>query len=310
MGQSTMAALRDGKQKIGQQNYLRIIKAIREGLSEEDLRNMSIKMGATVNVVFERETRAGQGRPELKRVFDKLLEEWFARHLYKEEVDGVEEISKLLKDPEVDLEMLAKDMKPEHDKLIDKIPREHPKIPPSFQNYITATKATPSDQGEAEVCASHGISKAITECLNDLKLDTDQKEIATTLINKMQPNKERRNPDEFDGLVIDVAVSNPTNREAPVQIVKLKLRVLTQWGEFKEDNNTFKTVPNPEMMRTMKMIVRWLTPQGPHAIYADSFNWTTYCYDCINSWGEKESRPRIHMTGVYCIDYLSIAQSN
>merc|ERR1711936_268363 len=287
MGQSMMATLQKGRQKIGLQNNSRIIQAISEGLNEKHLRNMSIKMGPTVNVVFEREIK--KDREDLKGVFDKLLEEWFKKHLCKEGVDGIEEISKLLKDPEVDLEWLALEMKPEQDKLIDKIPKEHPKIPPSFQNYITATKATPSDQGEAEVCASHGISKAITECLHDLKLDTDQKEIATMLINKMQPNKERRNPDEFDGLVIDVAVSNPTNREAPVQIVKLKLRVLTQWGEFKEDNNTFKTVPNPEMMRTMKMIVHWLTPQGPHAIYADSFGWTTDCYACINSWGEKES---------------------
>ena len=84
-----------------------------------------------------------------------------------------------------------------------------------------------------------------------------------------------------------------------------------------DSNFALKTVPNvANLGEKVKMVIRWdiFDPSKGaghqhHAIYAKDYDAETGNYSCVNSWGGQDSRPQIHHSRIYAVDYVSLVQT-
>lgn len=244
---------------------------------------------------------------ELKDLVKSLFDKWWKVKLCLTDVNGKELFFKILEDDD-DLRHLSLKMKPEQGKISDKIPTTHPEIPKYLQHQNeTGSKPFVSNQ-IGGTCASHSIGKAILDYLDDLGIDAVQENIIQALIAEVQPDHSPKNPDEFDKKQIKVRISEKGNADR-TEDVTLEVRVLTQRGKVDPTDNIFKTVPITDPDMKMKMVLRWITPYGHHAIYSEHYEMSTETYSCLNSWGKNEPRkPKLLASMIYAIDYISIAK--
>ena len=98
------------KEKIGVENYRLIIKNIVTGrIKCQNVKDMGLQMHPTVNGVYEANINIRDAK--LKDVMRKMLDKWWEEKLFKEDVDGVDELRKILSDEDVGLQWLAYEMK-------------------------------------------------------------------------------------------------------------------------------------------------------------------------------------------------------
>jgi len=290
------------KETLGEDNYDLLVEAIEYGhITETKLQTIGMKLNKATNSVW----KARRIHENLLETMKMMLDVWWQKELQKNEVNGLEKLVDILNHKDVELYSLAQKMKPDQKLLFNDLPTSHPPIPEWFQDEKrTGSKPTVTKQ-MGQTCASHSIGKAVLKILDDLQYDADEEKIIKSLIEKVQPDEKPRNPDEFTNKDINVEIWKKTAAHKKGK-VQLQLRVLTQMGEV-DTSGDLKTVPIDDIDKQMKMVLRWLTPYGPHAVYAKDYDKDTELYSCLNSWGEVQPKePKLHNSMIYAVDYISI----
>ena len=86
----------------------------------------------------------------------------------------------------------------------------------------------------------------------------------------------------------------------------LKIKIQT----IHETETGYGTLPLSSQLLNqehLKMVLRWKSDEGLHAIYAKSY--TGGEYSCLNSWGGAPGTiTKVHMGEVYAVDYISIVR--
>jgi len=308
------------KEKLGPTNFQLLVDNVENSMiSKQQVKKIGLKMDKTkkVNGVYETKKNS----EEIKDVLLYMLDKWWVVALSKPEVNGLDELQKILNDTDIGLHWLDQQMSSALGKPTISLPTSFPDIPDDIPDLLkeqlrdqTATASKPFVSEQAgPVCASHSVGKAIIDILDDLGFNADQDEIINRLVMEVQNGRFAKNPDEFKGKKINVCITEKDGAKK-VDEVKIELRVLTHWGDVDRDNNTFKTEPVPALESQMKKVLRWdiglaadsRTYTGPHAIYATDYDEKSGNYSCLNSWGDEMKTPKVHNSRIYAVDYISI----
>jgi len=303
--------------RIGKQNLQMIREAIRKSkIQENQVRAIARQMGGSVLGTFNTKTKKNE---ELVDVFNFMLETWYEDVLFETEVDGYELLQEILKDDNIRLKAIAKDLIPVKPRTLNiGLPTSHFKIQGLQHQDKTGALASPSNQGrQGLTCASHAVGKAILEILDYVGWDADQETIIDSLIKKFQSNLQAENPDIFNDEMIKVHVTKKEDK-SNLMDVEVEIHIQRQIGQMIGSHtydNTSPIVANREE-NGLRMVLDWDwfdSNDGqykPHAIYAREYSTKTEKYSCINSWGRVFGEPQVSKADVRAVYYVSIIQKN
>ena len=92
------------KKVLGDTNCQLIIDNINAGkIKEIHVKKIALKIGGGVHGVFEQ----NKEKNKLGDVWRLILDRWFEEFLFKHDEDGLEELIKILEDPDISLDCLA-----------------------------------------------------------------------------------------------------------------------------------------------------------------------------------------------------------
>merc|ERR1719481_1144892 len=79
--------------------------------------------------------------------------------------------------------------------------------------------------------------------------------------------------------------------------IKVKTTKNPDWNNW--------NVPKDKSFKTPCVVLRWNSPAGRHAVYAQEYDPTTRIFTCLNSWGSNDPPKKIHANEIYAYDQIS-----
>jgi len=151
------------------------------------------------------------------------------------------------------------------------------------------SQAVTTDQGNSSICVCAALAMAATEALDDVGIDTSQRDLQAALVNKSnKPVTEGRWPTEYNGT--GIRFQDPKSMKWFYATIGASP---SSFEKFKKNAQNLSGGKNEQRTKGTNYVIHWNSPYGPHCVYSREWLPTEGKVKCMNSWGKVEEEPHL-----------------